>query len=81
MEIPFQAVDQVVEITSGQICSSSISTKLFLTLKCFELCKFWNAKWTIYSAADSCDKKEGSEVIHMCEQIYIKFEEITSSQC
>lgn len=80
MEIPFQAVDRVVEITSGQICSV-IFPKLFLTLKYFELCKFQNAKWTIYSAADSCDKKEGSEVIHMREQIYIKFEEITSSQC
>lgn len=80
MEIPFQAVDQVVEITSGEICSSSISPKLFLTLKCSELCKFWNDKWTIYSTADSCDKKEGSEVIHICEQI-VKFYEITSSRC
>jgi len=72
MEIPFQAVDQVVEITSGWICSSSISPKLFLTLKCFELCKFWNANGLFKMHPMVVARKKDSVISHTYEQIYFK---------
>lgn len=63
--IPFQAVDQVVEITSRQICSSSISPELFLILKCYELCKFWNASGLFKVQLMVLARKKGSVIIHI----------------